>query len=163
VANAGDNDVAVVDLEDARPRADPHRLVSDAQVISPYTQTGTVDSTFYSTVAMLRAIELIVGVRPLTQFDAAAVPMLNAFTDTPNPAPYDAIIPQQPLDEKNLQNAPMAAVSARQDLRVEDRINEQAFNQAIWKSVKGADSQMPAPVYRYGAAPTGPAGRDADG
>jgi hypothetical protein len=57
----------------------------------------------------------------------------------------------------------MAATSARQDLRQEDRIDEQAFNQAIWKSVKGADSQMPAPVYRYGAAPTVAAGHDADG
>jgi YVTN family beta-propeller protein len=158
-------DTAIFVVEDdaqAGPdHVDAHRTI--AQVISPYTQTGTVDSTFYSTVAMLRTIELIVGVRPLTQFDAAAVPMLNAFTDTPNLTPYDAITPQQPLDEKNPESAPMAAVSAAQDLRQEDRINEQAFNQAIWKSVKGADSQMPAPVYRYGAAPTAAASRDADG
>jgi len=91
------------------------------------------------------------------------VPMLNAFTDTPDLASYDAITPQQPLDEKNSQSAPMAATSARQDLRQEDRIDEQAFNQAIWKSVKGADSQMPAPVDRYGAAPTKAPSLDADG
>ncbi|HMA46312.1 MAG TPA: alkaline phosphatase family protein, partial [Frankiaceae bacterium] len=69
------NDTAVFVVEDdaqAGPdHVDAHRTT--AQVISPYTQTGTVDSTFYSTVSMLRSLELIAGVRPLTQFDAAAV------------------------------------------------------------------------------------------
>ena len=130
-------------------------------MISPYTQTGTVDSTFYSTVSMLRSLELIAGVQPLTQFDAAAVPMLNSFTDTPNLRPYHALTPQQSLDEKNPRDAPMAAVSAGQDLRQEDRIDEQTFNQAIWKSVKGAGSRMPNPVHRlHATAPTGP---DTDG
>ena len=43
--------------------------------------------------------------------------MLNAFTDRPNPRPYDAITPEQSLEERNPANAPMAAQSAAQDLR----------------------------------------------
>lgn len=70
---------------------DAHRTVSE--VISPYTQTGKVDSTFYSTVSMLRTIELLVGVQPLTQFDAFATPMFNSFTNRPNFTPYTATEP----------------------------------------------------------------------
>ena len=86
--------------------------------------------------------------RPLTQFDAAAVPMLNAFTDQPNLRPFDVITPQQSLDETNAATAPLAAASDAQDISQEDRIDEQTFNQAIWQSVKGPTSTMPAPVHR---------------
>ena len=132
-----------------------HRTV--ALAISPYTQTGRVDSTFYSTDSMLRTVELLTGLRPLTQFDAYATPMLASFTNRPNFAPYAAIRPSQPLDEVNGPRAPLAAQSAAQDLTKEDRIDEQTFNQAIWKSVKGADSVMPAPRYTlWGSAPPPP-------
>ncbi len=96
-------DTAIFVLEDdaqAGPdHVDGHRMI--AQVISPYTQIGKVDSSFYSTVSMLRTMELILGLHPLTQFDAAATPMLNSFTDRPNVAPYAAITPTQSLDEMN--------------------------------------------------------------
>ncbi len=72
------------DAQDGADHVDTHRTV--AQVISPYSQLGTVDSTFYSTVSMLRTIELIVGVPPLTQFDAAATPMSACFSPVPEPA-----------------------------------------------------------------------------
>ena len=60
------------DAQDGPDHVDGHRTI--AQVISPYTQTGKVDSTFYSTVSMLRTMEMILGVDPMTQFDAAAPP-----------------------------------------------------------------------------------------
>src|SRR5262249_59235665 len=75
------------DAQNGPDHVDAHRTV--ALVISPYTQTGSVDSTFYSTSSMLRTIELIVGLPPMTQFDAAT-PMLATFADTPNAAPYSA-------------------------------------------------------------------------
>lgn len=131
------------DAQNGPDHVDAHRTI--ALVISPYTQTGKVDSTFYSTSSMLRTMELIVGIPPLTQFDAAATPMLNSFTDQPNPATYTAITPKQPLDQLNTASAPMAAESQAMDLSHEDRAPEQKLNQAIWKSVKGADSQMPMP------------------
>jgi hypothetical protein len=148
------------DAQDGPDHVEAHRTV--ALVISPYTRTGKVDSTLYSNVAMLRTIELIVGVRPLTQFDAAAVPMLNAFTGRPDLRPYDVIVPKQPLDERNPSSAPLAAASASQDLTQEDRINERVFNEAIWQSVKGAGSRMPAPIHRLRTA-AGPDGDEGDG
>jgi YVTN family beta-propeller protein len=133
------------DSQNGPDHVDAHRTVSLA--ISPYTQTGQVDSTFYSTNSMLRTMELLTGLRPLTQFDAYATPMIGSFTNRPNFAPFQSVRPSQPLDEKNPVTAPLAAQSAQQDLTKEDRIDEQLFNQAIWKSVKGADSVMPAPKY----------------
>jgi YVTN family beta-propeller protein len=131
------------DAQNGSDHVDAHRTV--ALVISPYTQTGKVDSTFYTTSSMLRTMELIVGIRPMTQFDASATPMINSFTDKPKFEPYKAIIPSQPLDELNKPNAPLATESAKMNLAVEDQAPEQVLNQAIWKSVKGAGSTMPAP------------------
>jgi hypothetical protein len=57
-------------------------------------------------------------------------------------------------------NAPLAAASARQDLAQEDRIDETTFNQAIWQSVKGVGSPMPAPQHNVIGAGVAPAGND---
>src|SRR5262249_14302236 len=76
------------DAQNGPDHVDAHRTI--VQVISPYTQTGKVDSTFYSQVSMLRTMELIVGIGPMSQYDAAATPMLNSFSDTRNVTPYTA-------------------------------------------------------------------------
>ena len=131
------------DAQNGPDHVDGHRTV--ALLVSPYTQTGRVDSTFYSTVSMLRTIELIVGLGPMTQFDAAATPMLASFTDTPDPRPYTALEPAQPLDELNADDGPMVAESLAMDFSAEDRAPDDALNEAIWKSIRGADSDMPAP------------------
>jgi YVTN family beta-propeller protein len=139
------------DSQNGPDHVDAHRTVSLA--ISPYTQTGQVDSNFYSTASMLRTVELFAGIRPLTQFDAYATPMTGSFTNRPNYAPYSAIKPTT-LSEVNGASAPMAAQSAKQDLTKEDQIDEQVFNKAIWKSVKGDESVMPAPKYSlWGSVP----------
>jgi YVTN family beta-propeller protein len=139
------------DAQDGPDHVDAHRTV--AEVISPYTHGGRVDSTFYSTASMLRTIELIVGLRPLTQFDAYATPMLAAFTNKPDTTPYTAIKPSQNLQEVNPVTAPLAAQSAQQNLTKEDQINMQQFNEATWASVKGANVPMPAPQHNVFPAP----------
>jgi YVTN family beta-propeller protein len=154
------------DAQNGPDDVDAHR--TPAQVISPYTRTGRVDSTFYNTSSMLRTIELLLGVGPMTQFDAYSTPMARAFTTHPNGAAYNAIKPTTPPDQRNGANAPMSAQSAGQDLQSEDKIDEQTFNQAIWQSVHGADSQMPAPVHMVPtvggpAAESGVPEGDADG
>jgi YVTN family beta-propeller protein len=131
------------DAQNGPDHVDGHR--TEALVVSPFSRLGKVDSTFYSTVSMLRTMELIVGLRPLTQFDTAATPMLNSFTRRPNLAPYNAITPAQSITEVNPATAPMAAQSAAMDFSVADAANEATLNEAIWKSVRGADSVMPAP------------------
>ncbi|TDW54504.1 bifunctional YncE family protein/alkaline phosphatase family protein [Kribbella pratensis] len=131
------------DAQNGPDHVDAHRTV--ALVISPYTQTGKVDSTMYSTVAMMRTMELIAGIGPLTQFDAAATPMTASFTAKPDFTPYDARTPAQSLDEKNTAAAPLAAESSKMNFSGADLAPERQLNEAIWKSVKGADSPMPAP------------------
>jgi hypothetical protein len=129
-------------------------------VISPYTQTGKVDSTFYSQVSVLRTIEQIVGIAPMTQFDAAATPMLNAFTNTPNFTPYTAIKPSQNVHQHNPVNAPMADPAVTLDMvaTAVDQ-NEAAENQGIWADY--GKGPMPAPktsLRDISGIPTGDSG-----
>jgi YVTN family beta-propeller protein len=140
------------DAQNGPDHVDAHRTIS--QVISPYTQHGKVDSTFYSTASMLRTIENIVGVPPLTQFDTFATPMVASFGTEADLDPFTALVPEEAGNHTNGVNAPMASVSEQQQLNKEDQINERTFNEAIWKSVKGTGSKMPAPKHTlWGAVP----------
>jgi YVTN family beta-propeller protein len=140
------------DAQNGPDHVDAHRTIS--QVISPYTQHGKVDSTFYSTASMLRTIENIVGVAPLTQFDTFATPMVASFAQEADLDSFSALFPEKAGNDTNGVNAPMASASQAQKLDKEDQINERTFNEAIWKSIKGADSRMPAPRHTlWGAVP----------
>ena len=86
------------DAQSGPDHVDCHRTV--ALVASPYVRRHWVDSTMYSTSGMLRTMELILGVPPLTQYDAAATPMWAAFQQQPDLRPYDCLPAQVPLDEK---------------------------------------------------------------
>ncbi|MGW0879660.1 hypothetical protein [Streptomyces sp. NPDC002671] len=80
--------------------------------------------------------------------------MVNSFTAEPDAAPYTAVKPGTDLTAVNTVNSPMAGVSAKQNLTKEDQIDERTFNEAIWKSVRGARSRMPEPRHElYGAVP----------
>jgi hypothetical protein len=100
----------------------------------------------YSTTSMLRTIELILGLRPMSQHDASATPMANAFTGTPDVTPFTHRPVQVPLYETNPDGAPMQALMEEWDFSREDAAPDITFGEAIWKSVKGAGSRMPAPV-----------------
>jgi len=80
-------------------RVDGHRSI--ALAISPYSRRGAVDSTRYNSASVLRTIELILGLNPMTQFDAAATPMWAAFGAEPDTEPYEAVRPKAPLNETN--------------------------------------------------------------
>src|SRR5262249_16873231 len=115
-------------------------------VISPYTRRGYVDSTMYSTVSMLRTMELILGLPPLSQYDAAATPMSASFTTRPNLTPYTALPARTDLTRLNTRTAYGAKESARMDFSDYDRADEQALNRILWHSIKGRKVPMPAPV-----------------
>lgn len=85
--------------QDGADHVDSHR--SPALIISPYTGSRGIDSTMYNTTSMLRTIELILGLRPMTQFDAAALPMATAFQPSPAGGAYVAVRPTHPLNERN--------------------------------------------------------------
>jgi hypothetical protein len=132
------------DAQDGPDHVDAHRSV--ALVISPYTKRKHVDSTMYSTCSMLRTMELILGLKPMSQFDAAAAPMYQAFQPKPDLTAYEHAVPEVDLNEKNKATAWGANISDLFDLTKEDAADEQLLNEVIWRSVKGAKSPMPAPV-----------------
>src|ERR1022692_1208028 len=70
------------DAQNGPDHVDSHR--SPAFVISPWVKRHAVDSSMYNTTSMLRTIEMILGLRPMTQFDAAAPPMSAVFQSTPD-------------------------------------------------------------------------------
>ncbi len=132
------------DAQDGPDHVDAHRSV--ALVISPYTRRGVLDSTLYTTASTLRTIELILGLPPMSQYDAAATPLRAAFTAKPNLAPYSARPARIALDERNDPDAWGAEASAAMNLDEPDRAPERALNEIVWKSVRGAESPMPPPV-----------------
>lgn len=132
------------DAQNGSDHVDAHRTV--ALVVSPWTKRRYVDSSLYSTSSMLRTMELILGLKPMSQFDAAALPMYAAFSPTPDFTPYKKRPAQVDLEAKNVAGAFGDKVSAKLNLEVEDAADDLIFNEIIWKSVKGADSPMPAPV-----------------
>ncbi len=141
-------DSAIFVLEDdaqAGPdHVDAHR--SPAFAISPFSRRSAIDSTLYTTSGMLRTMELILGLPPMSQYDAAATPMYGAFQAAPVLTPYKLRPARIDLNEKNLVTAWGAAASARMYLAEADRAPEQELNEIVWRSVKGADSPMPPPV-----------------
>jgi hypothetical protein len=132
------------DAQDGPDHVDAHRSVAFA--ISPYTRRGAVDSTLYSTASMLRTIELILGLPPMSQYDDAAVPMDAAFSTKPDSTPYTARPARVPLDDRNDAQAYGAEASAAMNFDEPDLIPELALNEIVWKSVRGAASPMPPPV-----------------
>ncbi len=132
------------DAQSGPDHVDAHR--SPALVISPYSRRAAVDSTLYTTSGMLRTMELILGLPPMSQYDAAATPMYRAFQPLPALTPYRLRPARIDLEEKNLETAWGAAASAKMDLAEADRTPEQELNEIVWKSVKGAASPMPPPV-----------------
>jgi hypothetical protein len=133
------------DAQDGPDHVDAHR--SPAFVISPYTRRAAVDSTMYSTSSMLHTIELILGLQPMSQFDDAARPMHNAFAATPDLRSYEAAPAGVDLKQHNSLLSWGAEASKKMDFRTEDACDEIALNEIIWRSVRGPDSPMPAPVH----------------
>jgi DNA-binding beta-propeller fold protein YncE len=133
------------DAQNGSDHVDAHRTV--AFVVSPWTRRGgAVDPTMYSTTSMLRTMELILGLPPLSQHDASATPMSNAFNDTPDLTPFRHRPAEVPLYEENAEGAPMQALSETWDFSREDAAPDIGLNEAVWQSVRGAGSPMPSPV-----------------
>jgi hypothetical protein len=132
------------DAQNGPDHIDAHRSV--AFVISPYVKRHTVDSTMYSTSSMLHTMELILGLRPMSQFDAAAAPMFNSFQAKADLTAYAHVPAQIDLHEKNLKTAWGGDLSRKMNFTKEDAADDILLNKVIWHSVKGPDVPMPAPT-----------------
>jgi hypothetical protein len=135
------------DAQSGSDHVDAHRTT--AFVISPYAKHRYVDHTMYSTSGLVGTIERILGLPPMTQYDAAATPMVNAFTVEGDFSQYNYIPAIIDLEEQNLASAYGAKESEAMDFSRPDKINEAVLNEILWRSIKGADAPVPAP--RHGA------------
>ncbi len=129
------------DAQNGPDHVDAHRSI--AYVISPYTKRHVVDSTMYSTSSMLRTMELILGLAPMSQFDAAATPMFNSFQAEADLKPYDALPATVDLQERNKQTAWGGRL--KMNFSREDAADDLLLNEVVWRSVRGAESPMPPP------------------
>jgi len=127
------------DAQNGSDHIDAHR--STMYLAGPYIKRGTIDHTMYSSSSVLRTIELILGLPPMTQYDAAATPLWRSFTSTPDFTPFHHLPSNVNLDEKNIKITPAAIQSAAFNFSKEDDISDRLFNEVLWQGLKG----KPAP------------------
>ncbi len=131
------------DAQDGPDHVDAHR--SPVYIAGPYVKRNFVDHTSYTTSGVIRTMELILGLPPMSQYDAAATPLWRCFTSKPDNRGYTALPSNINLTDKNLVWNELAERSEKFDLSKEDLVPEKEFNEVIWKGVKGINSVMPAP------------------
>ena len=129
------------DAQNGPDHVDSHR--SPAFVISPYTRGRGVDSTRYSTTSMLRTMELILGLFPMTLHDAGARPMHAAFRTEADTRAYEKAEARVPLDERNPETSPTAARSLRMDWDEADQIDDNELNEILWLAMRGGNPPPP--------------------
>ncbi|MEY2792658.1 MAG: hypothetical protein RJA76_650 [Bacteroidota bacterium] len=131
------------DAQNGPDHVDAHR--STAFLAGGFVKRGFVDHTPYSTSGMLRTMELILGLPPMSQYDAAATPMFRCFSNTPNLKTFNHLIPKVDLFEVNVRETESAKKSAAFNFSKEDSVPDLLFSEVIWKAVRGENSVMPAP------------------
>jgi hypothetical protein len=134
------------DAQNGPDHVDAHRTVG--LVISPYCKRGFVDSTLYTTASMVRTMELILGLPPLTQYDAGATPMFRSFSRHPKSTPYQSLQPRVDLFAKNTTKSPYSRQSAKMNFREYDLAPEDELNRILWHTAKGPDVPYPTPIHR---------------
>jgi len=139
------------DSQDGADHVDAHR--TEGLVISPYVKRNAVDNTLYTTAGMIRTMELILGLPPMSQYDAAATPMFQSFTMKSDLTPYTVQKPLIDLNTKNQNGAYGQAMMEHFDLTHADRVPDRIFSEIVWRSIKGTD--MPAPRYSILSGPDG--------
>ena len=131
------------DAQNGPDHVDAHRSI--ALVVSPYTKRNYLDNTMYSTSGMLRTIELILGLPPMSQYDAAAMPMFRSFTSKPDFTKFKAVPNRVSLDETNKIASKWSKISEGFDFAEVDKNDDRLFNEVLWKGLKGDDFEVPAP------------------
>ena len=131
------------DAQDGPDHVDAHR--SPAYIISPYVRRHSVDHTLYSTTSVLRTMELILGLPPMSQFDAASTPLYLSFTATPDLTAFTAVPARVDINLRNTGDGPSAVLSRHFDLSDPDRIPDRAMNAVLWHAVRGEGSVVPEP------------------
>jgi len=132
------------DPQNGFDHVDGHR--SPCLVISPYTRRKFVDSTCYNQTGIVKTIELMLGLPPMTQLDLSATPLVNCFTDKPDLTPYRHVPNRIALDEMNKplkelkgKALDFARKSLALDFDKEDRADEDTLNRILWFAQRGEE------------------------
>ena len=132
------------DAQNGPDHVDAHR--SPAYIAGGYVKRHFVDHTMYSTSSMIHTIELILGMPPMTQYDAAANTMGRCFSQQPDVTKYTALPSLVNLNDINPRDTKLSAMSKGLDFSREDIIPDRIMNVITWKAVKGENAIMPSPV-----------------
>lgn len=130
------------DAQNGPDHVDAHRSI--AFLAGGYVKRHYADHTMYSTTSLLRTMELILGLPPMSQYDAAATPMWNSFMSTFSTLPYIAKNSTIDINEKNTVYNDLMKQSNKFNWQKADEIPETAFNEILWKAIKGT-APMPSP------------------
>ena len=131
------------DAQNGPDHVDAHRTT--AYLAGGFVKRKFIDHTMYSTSSMLRTMELILGIPPMSQFDAAAEPMWRCFTSTPDLSPFASVKPTVDLDEKNTIVNKWQKKNESFDFSKEDAAPDLEFSEVIWYAVKGEGVPFPGP------------------
>ena len=131
------------DAQNGPDHVDAHR--SPAYIAGGYVKRGFVDHSMYSTSSVLRTIELILGIPPMTQYDAAATPLFKCFSSELHMEPFIAKAPQTDITERNIVMNELSERSEKFDLTKEDRVPDLEFNEVLWYGIKGMQRPFPGP------------------
>jgi YVTN family beta-propeller protein len=132
---------------------DSHRSCFFA--VSAYNRPGTIHR-FANTTDVVAAIEDILGLGRLSQFDYFSRSLADIFADTPDLSPWTAIVPQADMNETNPAKTAAAQASEGLDFSVPDRVDDATFNQILWSMMKGAqalpvaDAKAPLHAFQVG-------------
>src|SRR6202171_741116 len=137
------------DAQDGPDHIDSHRSVG--LVVSAYNRPGALVHEFHNTVSMIRTMELLLGIPPMNQLDASAVPM-NIFQDAPDLTPYKAVLPTIAADNLITQKpkekiaAAWMRKSMQQNFAHADLADPKVLNAVIWFACKGETRSLPDSV-----------------
>ena len=131
------------DAQNGPDHVDAHRTT--AYVAGGLVKRHFIDHTMYSTSSMLRTMELILGIPPMSQYDAAATPMWRCFSSTPDLTPFKSIASNIDLNQKNMAVNEWQRRSESFDLTKEDAIPDLEFSIVLWHAVKGDHAPFPGP------------------
>ena len=136
------------DAQDGLDHVDGHRTV--ALAVGPFIRRGSTDSTFYSQVSMVKTIEMILGVPPMSLFDLIANDMRQSFQKTPDLTPYDAVEPTQSIFERNPdvkelagQRKADAIASSKMNWQEPDDVPTEQLDRILWRNAMGTQAQYP--------------------
>jgi YVTN family beta-propeller protein len=131
------------DAQNGPDHVDAHR--SPVYIAGGLVRHHFVDHTPYTTTSVLRTIELILGIPPMTQYDASSTTMWRCFSSTPDLEPFHALPSNIDLREKNTVWNEWAKKSAGLDFAREDRVPDNLFNEILWKGIRGDHAPLPVP------------------